>query len=45
MEYVPLGSLQKYLPKCKLDMPQSLMFAQQICQVSSVVYYLIIRLF
>lgn len=34
MEYLPLGSLRDYLPKRKLGMPQYLMFAQQICQVS-----------
>lgn len=34
MEYVPLGSLREFLPKRKLGIPQCLMFAQQICQVS-----------
>lgn len=37
MEYLPKGSLKDYLPKHKLSMPQCLMFAQQICEVSSVV--------
>uniref|UniRef100_A0A8C9Y7Z3 Tyrosine-protein kinase n=1 Tax=Sander lucioperca TaxID=283035 RepID=A0A8C9Y7Z3_SANLU len=32
MEYLPLGSLQKYLPTHKLGMSRCLMFAQQICQ-------------
>lgn len=32
MEYLPLGSLQDYLPKRKLGMPQCLMFVQQICR-------------
>ncbi|XP_034076247.1 LOW QUALITY PROTEIN: non-receptor tyrosine-protein kinase TYK2 [Gymnodraco acuticeps] len=32
MEYLPQGSLKEYLPKHKLGRPQSLMFAQQICQ-------------
>lgn len=34
MEYLPLGSLRDYLPKRKLGVPQCLLFAQQICQVS-----------
>lgn len=34
MEYLPLGSLRDYLPKRKLGIPQCLLFAQQICQVS-----------
>lgn len=37
MEYLPKGSLKDYLPKRKLSMPQCLMFAQQICEVSFVV--------
>uniref|UniRef100_A0A672H7E8 Tyrosine-protein kinase n=1 Tax=Salarias fasciatus TaxID=181472 RepID=A0A672H7E8_SALFA len=32
MEYLPLGSLQEYLPKRKVGLPRCLMFAQQICQ-------------
>lgn len=35
MEYLPLGSLSKYLPEHKheLDTRQLLVFAQQICEV------------
>lgn len=29
-----MGSLKEYLPKHKLGVPQCLLFAQQICQVS-----------
>ncbi|XP_030645484.1 non-receptor tyrosine-protein kinase TYK2 [Chanos chanos] len=32
MEYLPLGSLREYLPKHRLGVAQSLLFAQQICQ-------------
>ncbi|XP_053707941.1 non-receptor tyrosine-protein kinase TYK2 isoform X1 [Synchiropus splendidus] len=32
MEYLPRGSLQKYLQKEKLSVPQCLLFAQQICE-------------
>lgn len=32
MEFVPKGSLQKYVRKHKLSMPHCLLFAQQICQ-------------
>ncbi|XP_076122479.1 non-receptor tyrosine-protein kinase TYK2 isoform X1 [Alosa pseudoharengus] len=32
MEFLPLGSLREYLPKHRLGMAQSLLFAQQICQ-------------
>ena len=35
MEYLPLGSLKEYLPKQRLGVAHSLLFAQQICQVSS----------
>uniref|UniRef100_A0A672LID1 Tyrosine-protein kinase n=1 Tax=Sinocyclocheilus grahami TaxID=75366 RepID=A0A672LID1_SINGR len=31
MEYLPLGSLREYLPKHRLGIAQSLLFAQQIC--------------
>ncbi|XP_051994646.1 non-receptor tyrosine-protein kinase TYK2 [Xyrauchen texanus] len=31
MEYLPLGSLREYLPKHRLGITQSLLFAQQIC--------------
>ncbi|TRY89212.1 hypothetical protein DNTS_025391 [Danionella cerebrum] len=31
MEYVPLGSLRDYLPKHRLGLTQSLLFAHQIC--------------
>lgn len=34
MEYLPLGSLKEYLPKHRLGVPQRLLFAQQICQVT-----------
>lgn len=34
MEFLPLGSLREYLPKHRVGMAQSLLFAQQICQVS-----------
>lgn len=34
MEYLPLGSLRDYLSKRKLGVPECLLFAQQICQVS-----------
>nr|AMV91904.1 tyrosine kinase 2 [Acanthogobius hasta] len=32
MEYVPMGSLHKYVYECKPSMPKCLLFAQQICQ-------------
>ncbi|XP_069571634.1 non-receptor tyrosine-protein kinase TYK2 [Brachyistius frenatus] len=32
MEYLPLGSLEGYLGKQKVGLPQCLMFAHQICQ-------------
>lgn len=32
MEYLPLGSLKDYLPKQRLGVAHSLLFAQQICQ-------------
>ncbi|KAL2101546.1 hypothetical protein ACEWY4_003307 [Coilia grayii] len=32
MEFLPQGSLREYLPKHRLGMAQSLLFAQQICQ-------------
>ncbi|XP_076850141.1 non-receptor tyrosine-protein kinase TYK2 [Brachyhypopomus gauderio] len=32
MEYLPLGSLREYLPKHRLGVAQTLLFAQQICQ-------------
>ncbi|XP_055008938.1 non-receptor tyrosine-protein kinase TYK2 isoform X2 [Boleophthalmus pectinirostris] len=32
MEYVPMGSLNKYARERKLSTPQCLLFAQQICQ-------------
>ncbi|XP_062306115.1 non-receptor tyrosine-protein kinase TYK2 [Osmerus eperlanus] len=32
MEYLPLGSLKEYLPKQRLGVAHSLLFAQQICQ-------------
>ncbi|KAJ7992515.1 hypothetical protein DPEC_G00279470 [Dallia pectoralis] len=32
MEYLPLGSLRDYLPKHRLGVAHSLLFAQQICQ-------------
>ncbi|XP_036408100.1 non-receptor tyrosine-protein kinase TYK2 [Megalops cyprinoides] len=32
MEYLPLGSLRDYLPKHRLGVAQSLLFAEQICQ-------------
>ncbi|XP_062388819.1 non-receptor tyrosine-protein kinase TYK2 [Sardina pilchardus] len=32
MEFLPLGSLREYLPKHRLGVAQSLLFAQQICQ-------------
>ncbi|KAL4659147.1 non-receptor tyrosine-protein kinase TYK2 [Arapaima gigas] len=32
MEYLPLGSLREYLPKHRVGVAQSLLFAQQICQ-------------
>uniref|UniRef100_A0A8C1XWC9 Tyrosine-protein kinase n=1 Tax=Cyprinus carpio TaxID=7962 RepID=A0A8C1XWC9_CYPCA len=31
MEYLPLGSLREYIPKHRLGIAQSLLFAQQIC--------------
>lgn len=31
MEFVPLGSLREYMPKHRLGIAQSLLFAQQIC--------------
>ncbi|XP_039541897.1 non-receptor tyrosine-protein kinase TYK2 isoform X2 [Pimephales promelas] len=31
MEYLPLGSLREYLPKHRLGIAQSLLFARQIC--------------
>ncbi|XP_051569549.1 non-receptor tyrosine-protein kinase TYK2-like [Myxocyprinus asiaticus] len=31
MEYLPLGSLREYLPKHRLGIAKSLLFAQQIC--------------
>lgn len=34
MEYLPLGSLHKHLRERKQGLPQCLLFAQQICQVS-----------
>lgn len=34
MEYLPLGSLLKYLPSHKLETTQLVIFAQQICEVS-----------
>jgi len=34
MEYLPLGSLREYILTCKIGLPQCLLFAQQICQVS-----------
>lgn len=33
MEYLPLGSLRDYLPKHRVGVAQSLLFAKQICQV------------
>lgn len=33
MEYLPLGSLQKYM-NSKIGLPQCLLFAVQICQVN-----------
>lgn len=38
MEYVPQGNLKDYLPNRKVGMSHCLMFAQQICQVSFIVY-------
>lgn len=38
MEYLPQGNLKDYLPNRKVGMSQCLMFAQQICQVSFMVY-------
>ncbi|CAG12191.1 unnamed protein product [Tetraodon nigroviridis] len=32
MEFLPLGSLLKYLPKNKLNLSQLMIFAQQICE-------------
>ncbi|XP_063043272.1 non-receptor tyrosine-protein kinase TYK2 [Engraulis encrasicolus] len=32
MEFLPQGSLREYLPKHRVGMAQSLLFAQQICQ-------------
>lgn len=32
MEYVPMGSLHKFVRERKLSMPHNLLFAQQICQ-------------
>ncbi|XP_023677746.2 non-receptor tyrosine-protein kinase TYK2 isoform X1 [Paramormyrops kingsleyae] len=32
MEYLPLGSLRDYLPKHRVGVAQSLLFAKQICQ-------------
>lgn len=40
MEYLPQGNLKDYLPNRKVGMSQCLMFAQQICQVSFIVYHL-----
>lgn len=34
MEYLPLGSLKDYLLQRKHGVPQCLLFAQQICEVS-----------
>lgn len=39
MEFLPQGSLAKYLPKHKPHKSQLLIFAQQICQVSFVGIY------
>ncbi|XP_014816884.1 PREDICTED: non-receptor tyrosine-protein kinase TYK2-like [Calidris pugnax] len=35
MEYVPLGSLRDYLPKHNVSLAHILLFAQQICEVTS----------
>ena len=36
MEFLPLGSLKEYIIGCKIGVPQCLLFAGQICQVSKV---------
>lgn len=35
MEYVPLGSLRDYLPKHNVGLAHVLLFAQQICEVTT----------
>lgn len=35
MEYVPLGSLRDYLPKHNVSLAHILLFAQQICEVTT----------